>query len=94
MSVRLPLPQEQQGSSISMHIYGMPTERQEWPAKGEQLVIATKKLRWETAVPVLVPGDGGVVVFGGGVVVPGKGGKVVGAGERNRVKHKWRRRYV
>lgn len=64
-----------------MHIQGMPVDRQGWPAKREELSTATKSLSWETAVPVLVPGDGDVVICGGGVVVPGKGGKVVGAGE-------------
>lgn len=63
------------------YIHGMPVDKQEWPAKGEELSTATKKLRWETTVPVLVPGDGDVVVCGGSVVVPGKGGEVGGAGE-------------
>lgn len=49
-------------------------------SQGEVLSTATKKHRWETTVPVLVPGDGDVVVCGGRVVVPGKGGEVVGAG--------------
>lgn len=64
-----------------MHIQGMPVDRQGWPAKGEELSTATENLRRETTVPVLVPGNGDVVVWGGGVVVPGKGGKVVGEGE-------------
>lgn len=49
-------------------------------SSGEVLSTASKKHRWETTVPVLVPGDGDVVVCGGRVVVPGKGGGVVGAG--------------